>query len=299
MKNFKWIIRENIPCWYELSWREKEPAIILRAHRDFVSTFPVLLEDNPLVVHYTDKFKFKGFSGDLTKDFGFTEGVFRNQGENNGFVEYLVLIPEIKTKTNEPCKECKGTGKDLFSKEFSREDRDCAHCNGDGKEVLNNWKPINAVSATFTHFFRFAHLSEKETSASLPQLMTMITETHSGKHGAPISGEISIPLRNCLALLEDNVSLPEVTKATKAAYTRMFGGLHHLNEHYFRAHSRGNGGFIIDCPGNACDLHPSEWNRPEGKGYQFGCHNVDNTAQQITLLAGLAALHDKARREIS
>lgn len=30
--------------------------------------------------------------------------------------------------------------------------------------------------------------------------------------------------------------------------------------------------------------------------YEFSCNNIDTFAQQLTLLAGLAALHDKIRK---
>jgi hypothetical protein len=30
------LTRQDIPCWYELSWQEKIPAILLRVHEDFI-----------------------------------------------------------------------------------------------------------------------------------------------------------------------------------------------------------------------------------------------------------------------
>ena len=57
-----------------------------------------------------------------------------------------------------------------------------------------------------------------------------------------------------------------------------------------------NGRLIMNCPGDACGIHPENWYEENDKGYEFNCHNVDSPMQQITLLAGLAALHDEARR---
>jgi hypothetical protein len=62
-----------------------------------------------------------------------------------------------------------------------------------------------------------------------------------------------------------------------------------------------SGGLCIDCPGDACGIHPdtyAEYDIKEGRGYKFTCHNVDTPMQQITLIAGLAALHDCTRKEI-
>jgi len=81
----------------------------------------------------------------------------------------------------------------------------------------------------------------------------------------------------------------------------MFNGLGSFDEYDFRAYVRNDkGGLVFDCPpGNACGIYPSNWDMDKGRGYKFNCHNVDNAAQQITLLAGLATLHDYARKEIS
>lgn len=303
MKDFKWkwIIKENIPCWYELSWSEKEPAIILRVHPDFARIFPVLLQDNPSIAHYIEKFKFEGFSGDLTRDFGFAEGLFINQGEKDEFVEYLIPIPKIKVRTDNPCEDCNGTGKDPLAKELFQEDRECIHCNGDGKKRLSNWKSAYAVSATFTCFFRFAHYPEKETSSPLPQLMIVETITDIGMHGGSLGGKFSVPLVEWLSSLyqDRDTLIPEISRATKSAHKCLFGKLGYFDDHYFRAYvGSENGGLVADCPGDACGIHPSGWPNSKGKGYEFGSHNVDSAAQQITLLAGLAALHDRARREI-
>ena len=74
-------------------------------------------------------------------------------------------------------------------------------------------------------------------------------------------------------------------------------------QHDFRAGVFSEFGWLnTDCPGNACGLNPSldaEYDMKKPcHGYKFSCHNVDTAAQQLTLLAGVAALHDKARQEI-
>ena len=83
--------------------------------------------------------------------------------------------------------------------------------------------------------------------------------------------------------------MSEITKAAKSTYQHLFCELRYYSDFNFRAYvGSKNGGVVFDCPGDACGVYPSIW----------PSKNVDNAAQQITLLAGLAARHDKARREI-
>ncbi len=303
MKDFKWLIKENIPCWYELSWNKEKLAVILRVHRDFIETSPAITSGHLIVKALMEKFKFQNFCGNFEGNFGFDEGAFENLREvKNGFFEYLVSIPKIKVETGKPCKECKGSGKDPFTRRYGLEDRQCLHCNGSGKEYFYNWKLAHAVSASLSIFFRISHYPEKETSketsASFPQLMIVDTIIDTGMHGGSLGGEFSIPLTQWLASLYQgrDTPIPEMTQAIKTAYGHIFGDLKHCNDYYFRAYvGSENGGLVADCPGDACGIHPSDWGRIKGMGYEFSCHNVDNAAQQITLLAGLATLHDKAR----
>jgi len=302
VKDFKWLIKENIPCWYELSWKGEKPAIILRIHRDFIKAVPSITPEHSIVKALMGQFKFQNFCGNFEGNFGFDEGAFENLGGvKNGFFEYLVPIPKIKVETGKPCKECKGSGKDPYNQKYGLEDRECIHCNGSGKEYFYNWQLANAVSAGLSIFFRISHYHEKETSTSLPQLMIVDTIIDHGMHGGSLGGEFSIPLTKYLASLYQgrDTAILEISQATKTAYATIFGDVKRCNDYYFRAYvGSESGGLVADCPGDACGIHPSDWHREKERGYQFSCHNVDTVAQQITLLAGLAALHDKARRGI-
>ncbi|MFA5084058.1 MAG: hypothetical protein WC475_01570 [Candidatus Paceibacterota bacterium] len=289
IKRIRW---ENIPCWYELSWREKEPAIILRIHQDFITNVKVNLNKAPIVKDFKNEFKFSGFNGDFKRNIGF-ENVFERRGIKYKFVEFAVKIPKVKILTEKKCGNCKGSGKDEF-----RQDK-CLHCEGTGKEDFMDWQAAYAISASFSVFLMLLHSCEKDTSASSPQLMTVKTMTKAEAHGGSLAGDISIPLRQWLCSIgqNDNGQIPEMVQAMQIAYDKMLG-LREWHKFSFRASVRKNGGFVNDCPGDACGLHPYDWYMEEGKGYEFSCHNVDSPMQQITLLAGLAALCDRARREI-
>jgi len=80
----------------------------------------------------------------------------------------------------------------------------------------------------------------------------------------------------------------------------MFGKERYLN-FGFKAYMLRKGGVVLDVPGNACGIYnPPEhdYGLPRKEGCKFECHNVDSPMQQLTLLVGLAMLHDKARKEI-
>ena len=120
-------------------------------------------------------------------------------------------------------------------------------------------------------------------------------------HGGSLGGEYSIPFVKWLATLFGTNSIPEMVKAMKIAYNRMLG-LHKFDQFHFLASVDYESGWLnVSCPGNACGLNPihgAGYDMKRGLGYEFDCHNVDTPMQQITLLAGLAALHDRARKEI-
>jgi hypothetical protein len=129
--------------------------------------------------------------------------------------------------------------------------------------------------------------------------LTVQTTTIQGMHGGSLGGMFSIPLVRWLSRVRVNTQLEKVENAMKAAYNRMLGyRRYHRND--FRVWLADNQGWLnISCPGDACGLHPADHYRSAHKeGYDFACHNVDSPMQQLTLIAGLAALCDLVRKGI-
>lgn len=62
----------------------------------------------------------------------------------------------------------------------------------------------------------------------------------------------------------------------------------------------GTGRISLRCPGDACDvsIYPEGGELDGTSPVRFDCHNLDAACQQITLLCGLAALHDLAVRHL-
>jgi hypothetical protein len=297
-RQFKTITRDSIPCWYELSWQEKEPAIILRVHQDFVESAPPIKQDAPIAIGLKKDFGFKKFTGSLNENFGFDDAL-EILSPKDEFTEFLIKIPEIKKVTQKKCRSCGGTGKDEF-----RAGEKCLTCDGKGREFDFDFEKAETISASLTVFFLLAMHPEKETSSPVPQLLTVQTTINRDIGGASLWGEYTLHLRKWLASLWQGGQTPilEMSRAMQTAYTKMFGPSDYIKDYAFRASVDYEWGWLnVDCPGDACGLNPghdAEYDMKHGGGYKFTCHNVDNTGQQLTLLAGLAALHDLARKEI-
>ncbi len=297
MEKIKMLTYERIPCWYELSFRKEKPAILLRIHKDFIAHAGPISETAPIVTDFMSHFGFKKFSGSLNGNFGFDDR-FIFEGIKEDFAEFAVNIPTVKKYSGKKCEYCKGSGKDRLR------DDECLPCRGTGKDWFYDWKLAYAVSASFTVIFHWMHFPEKETSSLLPQLMIVFTITRDEMHGGSLGGEYGVELcswmRSLYLLTEGIYAVTEMTEAMGIAHKKIFGAFRFGEEHYLWAKIQSDDGWLnVNCPGDACGLHPADSFGPqEGRGYKFACHNVDNPMQQITLLAGLAALHDKARREM-
>ncbi|MCX6760514.1 MAG: hypothetical protein NTZ84_00170 [Candidatus Nealsonbacteria bacterium] len=279
----------DMPCWYELSWREKETAILLRVHKDFIATIERLVSGKPdlplfdIIAGLRGSLGFEKFTLSFNENFGFNDA-FLHVGEKDGFAEFLIKIPEVQKYTDEICPECKGSGND---KHFNGE---CSWCHGKGKHLVFDWKSAYAISASFTVFSMLARFPDIKTSSNMSQLLTIETKTNKEMHGGSLWGIYSPMLCKWLVSIGET-EIPEVVLAMEKAYGKMFG-IHGFYEDEFRAHNN-SGWLIIDCPGDRTGIHPSTvWS---DKGCEFSCHNVDSPVQQITLIAGLAALHDKGK----
>ena len=288
---------EKIPCWYELSFQKNKPGIILRIHKDFIAQSGPIKETALRVEDFTEHFKFKKFSGSFDGNIGFDD-CFIRKGTIGDFTEFFVEIPQIKEYSKKKCRDCNGSGRDEML------DGNCFNCDGIGKEYFYNWKKAFRVSASFTVILGWLDLFEKETSSLLPQLMTVFTITRDEMHGGSLGGMYSIELCNWMRALYRQTGGPyemtEMAEAMKITNKKIFIRIDEFDENYIWARIYDYAGWLnVGCPGSACGLHPANDYEPrEGRGYEFACHNVDNPMQQFTLLAGLAALYDRARREI-
>lgn len=285
----------DVPCWYEISWQKNPQSLLLKIHQDFIQNTMLIPPNAPIIKALSESSKLSGFGADFSKDIGF-ENVFKNKGsDERGMIVYQAEIPEVRKVTDKPCSYCHGT---KYNEEL---DNDCLRCEKTGKEILIDWQPAYTLSASLTAITIYLQLIEKETSATFPQLLTLQTCTDHELHGGSLNGVFGSKFSNFIKSQSSDILSQIAIPTTQSAYRKMLGKQDYVSEYSFRIFKLSSGGISLDCPGDACGIHPDSdvsYDTKNNRGYEYTCHNVDTPMQQITLIAGLAALHDCARKEI-
>jgi|SRR3989344_5624922 len=301
------MMKKNMPWVYRLSWCGDDPdnpAIVLAVRKDLLNDYPVFSPDNIFIWGLKAELGldtlYDCFNGDLKSgNFGFNNSFERiGNAETENGIKFLIRIPEIKKYTGAICEICGGTGEE---KEYGRF---CFPCHGEGEKWLYDWHSAFAVSASFTAFFSvmeycFCNFSKniKQMEMEEPQYLTIESQTSKGAHGCSFHGIISKFLRNRLAIatnLADGIFSrkiyeSQVIKAMKITYQKMMKEKESLGWYDVSF----SGGLIhLSCPGDACGIDPNLFYDDKEIGYRFSHHNIDNPAEQITLIAGLAKLCD-------
>ncbi|OGZ64566.1 MAG: hypothetical protein A3A98_03355 [Candidatus Staskawiczbacteria bacterium RIFCSPLOWO2_01_FULL_40_39] len=318
---------EEIPCWYELSFDTNIPAVVVKIHQAYLKCLPERWKEGHLIAKFLKEFKFSEFKGNLEAgDFGF-DASFKRMGEEGDFLFFSVPMPVLEHVRKKPCDYCQGNKQDvLFGGDCvlcggtgiqdkmivcnfcdgAKNDYwgdECRHCKGKG-QVLDSymdWQPFYAISATFTIFCDLMYWGtskEKLTSCKFPQLLTVQTSIAKGMSGAPLDGVYGISLANWLARIPAETHVPAIENAMMRTWQKIHGELNSIDKMNTFATVGSQGNIYISCPGDRTALHRSSGYSRVEKGYEFTCHNVDTPAQQLTLLAGLGALCDRARKEI-
>ncbi|MEA3452737.1 MAG: hypothetical protein U9Q96_00085 [Patescibacteria group bacterium] len=289
------ITYKDVPCWYRLSWLAEAPAILLRIHQDMMGIIRSIQPDAPIVKYFQKELELGDFTNDTQAEFGFNKSLVA-EDENNSFITLRLTLPVSRQEIRQTCSVCRGSDKDLFGNK-------CESCGGSGdehKEYRDNWQSLFAASASLTILFGQLIYSKKETSASFPQLLTIETTTHRGLHGGTLGGRYSKKLVAWLSSLGINVQIPEMIQAMKIAYEHMVTrDISGLRNQFKAVVAYKNGWLNVSCPGNACGLNPEHHGLEKETGYHWDCHNVDGPIQQLTLIAGLAALCDRATEDLN
>lgn len=149
---------------------------------------------------------------------------------------------------------------------------------------------------------------DRGVAGNRTQLIELITSADTTQHfyGHAVGGNIYPQMRAWLwGLAESKCASGElpssVTKAMRAAWRALT--VHPLKQYDADCFGRisTDGRFWLSCFGNACDLgiYPdSDYGPKSDVPTPIGCHNLDASHQQLTLLAGLAELHTLAEREL-
>lgn len=284
------IEEKRVPCVYDISYRKgNPPCIVLRLHKDFVKANKNIIPAEFFLRKVQDDHNLGEFFPLSNKCFGF-DGVIKRKGRvSKGFLIYEIEIPIFKKELPDLCERCNGTGRneDL--------DCECLFCHGTGHKAAYDWRPLSAISASLQVLGMMTDTYEKETSAKNYQLITFQIYCGKGQGRFPIVGHYGIDFCDWLISLKAPCRFDQATEEMSNVYSHIYGREAGLRWD-FQAYLEENAWLIINCPGDACGIHPSDsygWN--PGKGKAFDCHNMDSPGQQIMILVALAILSDMAR----
>lgn len=290
----KILTRDLIPCWYELGFLESPtPAILLRVHKQFAQAEELFECANFFRKIQRNLDLKEEFETEFGKNLGFG-GCLKYKGSQGRFYEYEVPIPQVHLVADKECERCKGSGQHEFL------DRACFHCAGTGKQTDYDPTPAYLICASLCGLTN-GYLSHTETYTSewSLQLLELQTGCRKEMDGSAFSGMLSRPVADWLRSQPSGVQIPEMNTAMIACWSRLEGGLKEHEKYGFHVSiDPRDGALHASCPGNGCGFDPHYHGiRPE-QGYKIMSHNVDTPMQQLTLLAGLAVLHDLVRKEI-
>mgnify|MGYP006293174451 CR=1 FL=1 len=154
--------------------------------------------------------------------------------------------------------------------------------------------------ASISLLLKCLNTADIDLTTQRPQLLVVDVLFNSREQRGIVCGLSGAYSDDTVRWLSTQPDLSRVTDAMQSAHSILFK-VEGLHQHEFRAEVSDNGGWLnMNCPGDACGLDPyTTIRQKESSAYEFTCHNIDNTLQQLTLLAGLAALHDQVKEGVS
>lgn len=260
------MLYQDVTCKYELELRDG--ALILNICPQIMADLTSFTESNPYVKSFITNLGLSKFIRFQSDECGFDESVSQVCQDPFGWSSLRFNLPRID------------------------------HGDAEG------WKKAYAISATLSLIFAVVNVFDYDqpiSHASKHQLLAIWPlNAMNGQHGSAFNAHVSPQMCRWLAAKispKNTVTdLPCALVAMKDAYRRMWPTVHSSVFSEFRAYIKPPYLIRLNCPGNASGLGVSYFEPDEG-GYSLDCGNIDNPMQQITLLVGLAKIHDMARKD--
>jgi hypothetical protein len=252
------VLTKNIPAWYELGFSEK--GLIIRAHKTAAAFVKqTLTASSPIIRALGENLQLPQFIEPKERTWGFGETIVRHNQSETDWITWICKLPAAL----------------------------------DGGV---NWAGAYAVSATLNALFLALSLAEDESDCPKPQLLLVDNmSTRRKMYGGALSVIISPALCLWLSRQEDGSQQPDIVSAMKTAFQQMRGEVSEFDR--FSAWCRQPKWINLSCPGDACGLDPENYyDNSLEKGYCLFPHNTDSPVQQLTFLAGIAALYELARQ---
>ncbi len=267
-------IYHDQPAYFEVGVLEEGKGLILSAHRKFAESLKPVTADphRPLFTGFEQNLQVRPMVSYVSEQRGWGFGeVFTPLSEENDWVKWQCLFPE---------------GRELFSTD-------------------SDWRARNELAASFRILTLMASTFQEKSDSNRNQLvqldMTVTTDEYFNK--APISATLTPAFVRWLATQRPRISAPEVEKPMRTAYDRMSGWPTDESAR-FQCTYRAPHFVNLIIPGQDAGLDPKDYGANVDRngavlheGYTLLDHNVDTIVQQMSLLTGIAAMHDLARRD--
>jgi len=289
MSDIKMVMRDKIPCWYELSLysdkKEKAADILIRIHSDVANCVKGISFKK-----VSKHMKRENFEGEFGRNIGFNK-TLKYLGEKDNFLEYLVPIPITDKVSEKKCADCDGTG--------NFNGNECLFCK-EGKAICVDYRDADAVCASLSLLLSTINnfSSTLETSARNFQLMCVRTRFVFGGE-LYIGGELSREVVDYLirsAIVRPGwydiaVSMQMVFQAAQREFYKDF------QDRYFKVSIKRDGSLFAECPGDGSFLYTQNQLLRGCYGYELSSHGIDTPVQHLTFVAALAAIHDHVRAD--
>lgn len=280
--------RQSLPRWYGLSWSAADPAILIRIQQSFLARLEPMNKDAPIVGGYVNMFAPLSFCGDFARGFGFDNSLIRKE-DNGGYAIFHAQLPKVRLQTAKRCLMCGGRKKDRVVR-----GEPCYSCEGTGKEHEYRWREAQLLSTSLALLFQLIEFSDTLLLVRERQLLTVLLGALAG--ASPICGTYGIEFVGWLRG-QYRRPLDEMVEPMRTAYSHMMGKSRAHPDRFSARVDHPSGWLNVGVEGDRCGLYATHEPQP-GQGYDFSDHNTDNPAQQLAMVAGLAALHDRVDREL-
>ncbi len=163
---------------------------------------------------------------------------------------------------------------------------------------------VESIALSINFLLAECEFQRSESSTQLLAVNTLCERKDSWGH--MMSGSVHPRFRRWLAAQAGTEKREAHIHAVERALRSAYGSMNPVNAELMRdmchAGITDSGRFILQCPGNACDvaIYPDQDHGLEYEDWTpFGCHNLDAAVQQLTLLCGLAELSSRAHKELT
>jgi len=255
------LMTASVPCWYELGTEGKATIVRIR-NEVFAALVPKAREyDFPKVIGPWQLGEFKPPSQGR---WGYAKRLSTRASNRAGWQEVRCRLPRLSELVD-----------------------------GDRQA---NWLLGCQISASLA--FLLIMLDELDLGPKERSPCQLVNRVSLGL-GASMGGFglralISKQLADWLLSQPDQTDFPGVRLKLASIFNHLWPGLGARNEEFF-AGVVYSGGLTLAVPGMACDFCGYPMDVEPGAGHVMNSHNVDNPIQQLSLLYGLAAVHDLAR----